>query len=152
MLPLRTSPGMDDKKGVLCIPKRSSCTDASPSDCLVTYPGHSLEVSYPFAEMQSVYSTAPADWAHQDIPRGSLTLLQRCSRCNLQPLLTRPLMKLEIKERIKTIKIAASLILATVLSKVMEIQRDLLLLRLLWKITSLNSCENLTNENNSYNS
>ena len=25
--------------------------------------GHSLDGSYPFAETQSVYSTAPADWA-----------------------------------------------------------------------------------------
>ena len=32
------------------------------SDCLVSYLGHSLGGSYPFAEMESVYSTAPADW------------------------------------------------------------------------------------------
>ena len=31
--------------------------------CLVSYLGHSLGVSYPSAEMQSVYSTDPADWA-----------------------------------------------------------------------------------------
>ena len=36
----------------------------SPSDRLVSYPGHSLRVgSYPSAEVQLVYSTAPADWA-----------------------------------------------------------------------------------------
>ncbi len=34
----------------------------SPSDCLVSYLGHSLGGSYPSAEVQSVYSTAPADW------------------------------------------------------------------------------------------
>ena len=36
-----------------------------PSDGLVSYLGHSLgDVgSYPLAEVQSVYSTAPADWA-----------------------------------------------------------------------------------------
>ena len=35
-----------------------------PSDCLVSYPGHLLGKSYPPAEMQSVYSTALADWAN----------------------------------------------------------------------------------------
>ena len=34
----------------------------------VSYPGHLLRwVSYPSAEMQSVYSTAPADWARFDL-------------------------------------------------------------------------------------
>ena len=36
-------------------------TRASPSDCLASYPGHSLEESYPSAETQSMYSTAPAN-------------------------------------------------------------------------------------------
>ena len=36
---------------------------ASPSDFLVSYPGDSLRESYPSAEKQSMYSTAPADWA-----------------------------------------------------------------------------------------
>ena len=42
-----------------------SITGASPSDCLVSYPGHSLVGwgSFPSAEMKSVYSIAPADWA-----------------------------------------------------------------------------------------
>ena len=48
---------------VLYIPQSSSITDASPSDCLVSCAGHSLEESYPSAEMPSVYSAAPADWA-----------------------------------------------------------------------------------------
>ena len=51
-------------KGVLRIPQSSSITGSSPSDCLVSYPGHSLGWgSYTSAEKQSVYSTAPADWA-----------------------------------------------------------------------------------------
>ena len=50
--------------------------------------GHSLGESYPLAEMQSVYSTAPADWA---TGWGSLTPLQRCSRCIQQPRLIGPL-------------------------------------------------------------
>ena len=32
------------------------------SDCLVSYPGRSLGVSYSSAEVQSVYSTAPVNW------------------------------------------------------------------------------------------
>ena len=37
----------------------------TPSDCLVSYPGHSLVGgSYPSAEKQSVYSTASFDWAN----------------------------------------------------------------------------------------
>ena len=47
----------------LRITQSSSITGASPSDCLVSYPGHALGWSYPSAEMQSVYSTAPADGA-----------------------------------------------------------------------------------------
>ena len=43
------------------IPKSPSITGSSPSDCLVSYPGHSLEGSYPSAEVQLVYSTA--NWA-----------------------------------------------------------------------------------------
>ena len=44
-------------EGVLHI-LQSSKTGSSSSDCLVSYPGHS---SYPSAEIQSVYSTAPVD-------------------------------------------------------------------------------------------
>ena len=42
---------------MICISKSSSITESAPSECLVSYPGHSL---------------------------GALTLLQRCSRCILQ--------------------------------------------------------------------
>ena len=39
---------------------------ASSSDGLMSYPGHSLEESYPSLEMHSVYSTTLTDWAvHQ---------------------------------------------------------------------------------------
>ena len=58
-----SGPGSNCNKGVLRIPHRSSITEASPSDCLVSYLGHALGESYLSAEMQSVYSTAPADWA-----------------------------------------------------------------------------------------
>ena len=50
--------GSDDNKGVLHIPQSSGITGTSPSDCFVSYPGHSLGESY-----ESVYSVAPANWA-----------------------------------------------------------------------------------------
>ena len=60
---LSSGPGSDANKGVLHIPQTSSITGTSSSDCLVSYPGHSLGESYPSAKMQLVYSTAPANWA-----------------------------------------------------------------------------------------
>ena len=51
-------------KGVLRIPQSPTITGTSPSDCLVLYPGHSLGG---LAEVQSVYSAAPADWASHKI-------------------------------------------------------------------------------------
>ena len=37
----QSGPGSDGNKEVLCIPQSSSLSGASPSDCLVLYPGHS---------------------------------------------------------------------------------------------------------------
>ena len=51
----------EDTERVLHIPQSFSITGASPSDCLVSYPGHSLRESYLSAVMQLVYSAAPAD-------------------------------------------------------------------------------------------
>ena len=44
MLPLRgqSGPGSDGNEGVLHIPQSSSTAGTSPSDCLVSYSGHSL--------------------------------------------------------------------------------------------------------------
>ena len=39
----QSGPGNDGNEGVLRIPQSSSITGASPSDCLVSYLGHSLE-------------------------------------------------------------------------------------------------------------
>ena len=55
--PGQSGPGSDGNEGVLRIPQISSITGIWPSDCLVSYLGHR------YAEMQSVYSTAPAEWA-----------------------------------------------------------------------------------------
>ena len=106
-----TTPGLSEPRsygneGVLNIPQSSSITGAISSDCLVSYLGNlygkvlllrrdavgvfyspsrlgfSFGESYISAEMQSVYSTALADWTTR---WGSLTPLQRCSRCILPP-------------------------------------------------------------------
>ena len=38
-----SGPGGNGYEGVLCIPQSSSITGISPSDCLVSYPGHLFE-------------------------------------------------------------------------------------------------------------
>ena len=50
-------------KGCSTFPKSSSITGNSPSDCLVSYLGHSFGGGYISAEVQSLYSIAPGDWA-----------------------------------------------------------------------------------------
>ena len=65
-IPGQSRHGSDGNEGLLRIPQSSSITETSPSDFLVSYRTHSLEVgSYSSAEMQSVYSTAPSptEWA-----------------------------------------------------------------------------------------
>ena len=57
----QSGPGSDDKEEVLCIPQCSSITGTSPSDCLVTYPRHSLRESYHSVVLQLVWSTALDD-------------------------------------------------------------------------------------------
>ena len=61
--PGKIRPASDGNKGVLCIPQTYRLTGTSPSDCLVSYPDTHWGVSYPSAEVQSLYSTASADWA-----------------------------------------------------------------------------------------
>ena len=59
--PGQSGPGFLNRP--LCIPQSFSVTVASPSDHLVSYIRHSFGEFYPSTEMQSVYSTAPDDWA-----------------------------------------------------------------------------------------
>ena len=61
--PGQSGPGSDGNKRVIYIPQSSNITEASPSDCLVSYQGYTLGESYPSVEKQSVYSAATADWA-----------------------------------------------------------------------------------------
>ena len=56
-----SGPRSNGSEEVLHIPQ-SSRTGALPSDDFVSYPGH-LWGFYPSAEMQSVYSAVPVDWA-----------------------------------------------------------------------------------------
>ena len=66
--PGQSKAGSDGNKGVLRIPQSFCITRTSLSGCLVSYPGLSLGGgSRPFAEMQSVYSTAPADSARESV-------------------------------------------------------------------------------------
>ena len=58
----QSGPESNDNEGVLHIPQSSNITGASPSDYLVSYPGHMLLGSYSSAEMQLVHSTALAGW------------------------------------------------------------------------------------------
>ena len=60
----RVNLGAMAMKGCPVFPKSINITGTSASDFLASYLGYSLAGgSYPFAEVQSVYSTAPADWA-----------------------------------------------------------------------------------------
>ena len=62
--PGQSGPGSNGNEGVLHIPQSSGITRTSPSNCLVPYPGHLLGVgSYSSSELQSVYFSAPANWA-----------------------------------------------------------------------------------------
>ena len=61
--PGQSGPGSDCSKEVLCISQSFSITGTSPSDCLVSFPGHSLGGFDPSVEKQLVYSTTPAEWA-----------------------------------------------------------------------------------------
>ena len=56
----QSGPGSIGNEGVLRILQSFSITGTSPLDCLVSWTGHSGE-SYASAEIQLVYSTAPAD-------------------------------------------------------------------------------------------
>ena len=66
-------------RGVLRIPQTFSLTGTSPSDYLKSYPRHSLEKSYPSAEMSSVYSTALTDSTRWGSSSGKCQVLFHCN-------------------------------------------------------------------------
>ena len=57
-----SGPGSDGNEEIILIHPSFSFTEASPSDCVVSYLGHSLVACDFSAEIQSVYSAALADW------------------------------------------------------------------------------------------
>ena len=91
--PGQSGPRSDGSDGVLRIPQSSSLTGASPSEILVSYPGHSL--------------------------RG-LTPLQRCSRCILQLPLTEQYSELNVLFQIIQFSISIQFICQTVLFQAIQ--------------------------------
>ena len=78
MLFKRSELGSNGNERMPHIPQ-SSRAGTSPSNCLVSYPGHLLEGgSYASAEIQSVYSTAPANWA--TLLESFFTAVPACNR------------------------------------------------------------------------
>ena len=73
----KSGPGSDVNEGIFHIPQHSSITEASSSDFLVSYAGYSGWESYTFVEMQSVYSTASANWARSVFLFAELNKLRR---------------------------------------------------------------------------
>ena len=63
----QSGPGSDGNEGVLGIPKSSHITGTSPSDCLVSCPGHSFSESYSPADKQSVYFYSPSRQGNKNI-------------------------------------------------------------------------------------
>ena len=78
-----SEPTSNGNEGVLRIPQISSITGASPSN-FVSYPRHSLGELYSAAEMKSVYSTAPPDWALQNLCHFLLELWTRVLKMRSQ--------------------------------------------------------------------
>ena len=77
MLPLQARVDL----GVMAM-KRNSAFSKASSDCLKLYLGHSLEESYPSAEIQLVYSAAPAEWAkYQTKMTAYLQMMQERKPC-----------------------------------------------------------------------
>ena len=67
--PGQSRPGSDGNNGVLCIPQISSTTGISPSDCLVSYPGHLLEVVLPLCREAVGVFYSPFDWVMKPFNR-----------------------------------------------------------------------------------
>ena len=78
MLPLQARVDLEAMaiKEYSAFPQNSSITEASPSDCLASYPGHSLGKSYSSTEKQLMYSTAPTNWDRRKIVFKIVDILQ----------------------------------------------------------------------------
>ena len=58
----QSEPGSNSNEGVICIPRIPCITGTSTSDCLESYLGHLLMVSYLSAEKQQVNAAAAAEY------------------------------------------------------------------------------------------
>ena len=67
--------GSDGNEGLLRILQSSSITGASPSNCLMSYPGDSLGESYPSAKIQLVYSTAILGYVAEGLHKAYLIVV-----------------------------------------------------------------------------
>ena len=76
--PSQSRPLNDVNEEVLRIPQRFSMTGGSPSNCLLSYLGHSFAGSYLIAEMQSVDSTATATWAYNELRKLEVNICIFC--------------------------------------------------------------------------
>ena len=65
-MPGQSGPGSNGNEGVLHIYQSPSIIGTLPSDCLVSYPGHSLGESYHSVDVQSVYSTVLGERVKQE--------------------------------------------------------------------------------------
>ena len=82
-IPGLSRPGSDGNKEVFCIPQNSCITGTSQSDCLKSYPEHSLDgvgCFTPSPDVQSVYSTVPADWVNDDREYGNIFWVIRTAK------------------------------------------------------------------------
>ena len=76
----KRGPGSDGNEGVLHVHQSSSINGVLPSDCLVSYPGHSFGKYYLSAEKPSMYTTAHqtgsklAGWHHRSPDSNNKTL------------------------------------------------------------------------------
>ena len=76
----------DGNKEILRIPQSFSITGASLSEFLVSYPRYSLGESYPSVEMQSVYSTTPADWTTREVVPVRILFMDQIELFNIRHL------------------------------------------------------------------
>ena len=66
--PGQSGPGSDSNEEVLRIPPNSSIIEASPSDCLMSYPGHSLGKVLPLCR-EAISGFYSPNWLSQVIAR-----------------------------------------------------------------------------------
>ena len=80
----QNGPESDGNERILRIPQSSRITGGSPSDCLLSYPEHSLEGFLPHCRLAVGVFCSPRPLGNLTVI-GGLPCCKRCSRCILQP-------------------------------------------------------------------